>query len=90
MVRAYLPQGVVPLHSVITDQAIHDGFLKTMTHVQTTRDIGWWNHNAVGICIIIRWLKIAFVFPGLVPLVFNVLGTIGLFHVYSFVCMFIG
>ena len=48
MVCAYLPQGLAPLHAVKSNQRIHDGVLKPVTHMQAARHIGWRDNYAVG------------------------------------------
>ena len=34
------PDGVVPAHAVIAGQAVHDGLVESVTHVQGARDVG--------------------------------------------------
>jgi hypothetical protein len=40
MVRARNPGGVKPLHAVVTRQAVHDGLVKRVAHVQRAGHIG--------------------------------------------------
>ena len=46
------PQGVFARHAGMTDQAIHDGLIKCVTHMQSARDIGRWQLNAE-VCLIV-------------------------------------
>ena len=53
-------------HAVITRQGIHNGIVKTMTHVQATCDVRRRNHD--GKCIaFLRRFKVTVVFPSFVP-----------------------
>ena len=40
------PQGVFARHAGMTDQSVHDGLIKRMTHMQSACDIGWRQLNA--------------------------------------------
>ena len=44
MVRSRNPQCVVSLHSLVTDQDILKGIVKSMSHVQLTGNV-WRRHN---------------------------------------------
>ncbi len=70
VICAYLPQGVVTQHTVVTDQRVHDRFLKTVPHVQAAGDVGRWDHDAVGLLSALR-SEISFGLPLLVPASFN-------------------
>ena len=62
VISARLPQGIAPLHAVVTRQGIHDGVLEGVSHVQTAGDVGWWNDDAVPIADA-AGLKITAAFP---------------------------
>ncbi len=79
VVGTHLPEGVAPHHAVVTDQCIHDGILETVTHVQATCDVRGRYHNTVGVAFAAGG-KVVTRFPGLVPLLFDVLGLVGLVH----------
>src|SRR5690606_12260070 len=66
MVSPRLPQGVFTRHTVVTGQGIHNGIVKAMTHVQVTSDVLWRKHDTEGVAFL-SWLKVAVLFPGLVP-----------------------
>src|SRR5690606_17647662 len=80
VVRTHLPQGVVALHAVVADQAIHDGVVEAVTHVQAAGDVGRRDHDAVGITLA-GGLEVAALFPGVVPVLLDGLGVEGLVHV---------
>ena len=46
MVGSWNPQGVFARHAGMTDQSIHDGLIKCVTHVQSAGDIGRRQLNA--------------------------------------------
>ena len=73
MIGAWLPQGIVAFHAMVAGQGIHYRVVKTVPHMQATRNVGWWDHNAVGWLITsrLRRGKIIIIFPGLVPALFN-------------------
>ena len=79
MVGTHLPQSVVAGHAVIADQGVHNGFLEAMSHMQATRHIGRWNHDAVGLFATLG-SKIAIALPLFVPAGFDVGGLECLFH----------
>ena len=62
VIGARLPQGVAPLHAVVTRQGIHDGVLEGVSHVQTAGDVGRWNDDAVALADT-AGLKVAAAFP---------------------------
>jgi hypothetical protein len=73
VVGAGLPQGFIPQHSMVTGQGIHEGVLEGMTHVQRPGDIGRGDHDAEGITAT-GHSKVAVLFPGLVPALFDGFG----------------
>jgi len=88
VVGTHLPEGVVALHAVVADQAVHDGVVEAVTHVQAAGDVGRRDHDAVGVALTL-WLvgraiasrfEIAVLLPGLVPLLFDGLGVESFFH----------
>ena len=79
MVGTHLPQGALALHTVITDQCIHDRVVEAVTHMQGAGDVRRGNHDAVG-CAIALWGEIASFFPMLVPAPFNGVRLVGLVH----------
>ena len=79
MVGAGLPQCVVALHSLITDQDILHGVVQCMTHVELSCDIWGRDHDSEGsLTVIYLRMKILFVKPLLIQSVFYATGVIGL------------
>ena len=79
MVGAGLPQCVVTLHSLITDQDILHGVVQCMTHVELSGDIWGRDHDSEGsLTMIYLRMKILFVKPLLIQSVFYATGVIGL------------
>ena len=74
-----LPQGVVTLHAVITDQGIHDRVVETVTHMQLAGDVRRRNHDAVRNTIAAGF-EITLLFPRFVPAGFDGGGLKGLIH----------
>src|SRR5690606_23589243 len=66
MVSTRLPKRIFTRHTVKTRQGIHDGIVKTMTHVQATSDVWWRNHDTERFAFF-RRLKVTTLFPSLVP-----------------------
>ena len=54
MIGSWNPQGVFARHAGMTDQSIHDGLIKRMTHMQSACDIGWRQLNAEVRFIVIK------------------------------------
>src|SRR5690606_31188173 len=79
VVSTRLPKGVTALHTAVTNQRIHNGVIKTMTHMQAAGDVRRRNHNGVRLT---RTLgrKVLIGFPSLVPSAFNGVRLIGLIH----------
>ena len=79
MVGAGLPQCVVTLHSLITDQNILHGVVQCMPHVELSCDIWGRDHDSEG-CLTVIYLrmKILFVKPLLIQSVFYATWVIGL------------
>ena len=48
MVGSDYPIGVESTHPVIADERIHQRLLKSMPHMQRSRDVGWGKLNAIG------------------------------------------
>ena len=79
MVGAGLPQCVVALHSLITDQDILHGVVQCMTHVELSGDIWGRDHDSEGsLTMIYLRMKILFVKPLLIQSVFYAVWVIGL------------
>ena len=74
-----LPQGVVATHAMETGQGVHNGVLESVAHVQIAGDIGRRDHDAIGAALA-RRRKMALLFPGFVPRLFDCLGLVSLFH----------
>ena len=51
VVGAHLPQGIFAFHAVVAGQGVHNAMLQCVANMQAAGDIGWWNHNAVGVFI---------------------------------------
>ncbi len=84
MISARLPQGVVAPHAVIARQRVHDGLVKSMTHVQRAGDIWRRQQNAkvVLFSTIQASGEIAARFPNRIPVTFDFgrFKTFGEFH----------
>ena len=79
MVGAGLPQCVVALHSLITDQDILHGVVQCMPHVELSGDIWGRDHDSEGsLTMIYLRMKILFVKPLLIQSVFYAVWVIGL------------
>ena len=79
MVGAGLPQCVVTLHSLITDQDILHGVVQCMTHVELSCNIWGRDHDSEGsLTMIYLRMKILFVKPLLIQSVFYAVWVIGL------------
>ena len=78
MVGAGLPQCVVALHSLITDQDILHGVIQCVTHMQLTGYVWRRHHNGKWFLASVYFcMKIFFVQPFLVKTVFYALRIIG-------------
>ena len=78
MVGAGLPQCVVALHSLITDQNILHGVVQCMPHVELSCDIWGRDHDSEGsLTVIYLRMKILFVKPLLIQSVFYAVWVIG-------------
>ena len=78
MVGAGLPQCVVSLHSLITDQDILHGVVQCMPHVELSCDIWGRDHDSEGsLTVIYLRMKILFVKPLLIQSVFYAVWVIG-------------
>ena len=79
MVGTGLPQCIVALHSLITDQDILHGVVQCMPHVELSGDIWGRDHDSEGsLTMIYLRMKILFVKPLLIQSVFYATGVIGL------------
>ena len=79
MVGTGLPQCVVTLHSLITDQDILHGVVQCMPHVELSGDIWGRDHDSEGsLTVIYLRMKILFVKPLLIQSVFYAVWVIGL------------
>ena len=79
MVGAGLPQCIVALHSLITDQDILHGVVQCMPHVELSCDIWGRDHDSEGsLTVIYLRMEILFVKPLLIQSVFYAAGVIGL------------
>ena len=75
---AGLPQCIVALHSLITDQDILHGVVQCMTHVELSGDIWGRDHDSEGsLTVIYLRMKILFVKPLLIQSVFYAVWVIG-------------
>ena len=84
MVGTYLPQSIFALHAIIASECIHDAMLQSMTYMQTARDIGRRNHNAVGVTFAGHvGGKITALFPDFIPFGFYILGGKCFFHCWA-------
>ena len=78
MVGAGLPQCVVALHSLITDQDILHGVVQCMPHVELSCDIWGRDHDSEGsLTVIYLRMEILFVKPLLIQSVFYAVWVIG-------------
>ncbi|CQR23062.1 Uncharacterised protein [Yersinia enterocolitica] len=77
MVSPGLPQGIFALHTLITNQGIHDGLLERMAHVQATGDVRRRDHDAVAFFtgIAVR-LEITLFFPVFIQRLFDFLRAV--------------
>jgi len=50
-----------------------------MTHVESASNVRRWDDNAIGVAIVLR-CEIATLFPGLIPLIFQLFWLVGLVH----------
>ena len=78
MVGAGLPQCIVALHSLITDQDILHGVVQCMPHVELSCDIWGRDHDSEGsLTVIYLRMEILFVKPLLIQSVFYAVWVIG-------------
>ena len=89
VVRTGLPQRIVALHPLETDQNVLHGIVKGMAHVQLPCDIGRRNHDGErGFTVIHLRVEIFLLHPFLIQSVFQTPGFVGLcqflFHLCSF------
>ena len=90
MIGSRLPQGSAPGHPVVSDQGIHDGVLKGMSHMQAAGDIWRGDRNGKGGPIPGR-LECALGFPPLVQGTLygvRVIGFAECFCTHSGVCQY--
>ena len=78
MVGSWNPQGIVARHAGMTHQAIHDGLVKGVTHMQGAGHIGWWQLNRkIVFALIHAGISNASAFPLWSPVSFDWGGFIG-------------
>ncbi len=70
MIGAGLPERIMALHPMVAGQRVHDGVVKTMSHVQAAGDVWRGEHDGKRRALT-RWLKVAFLFPALIPVGFQ-------------------
>ena len=84
MVRAGLPEGIVSLHSLKTDENILHGVVQCMAHVELSRDIWGRNYNGKrGFAVVYFCMEVFFIQPLLVQSVFYALRVIGLCQFFA-------
>ena len=78
MVCSRLPQSIIALHPLITDQDVLHGIVQGMTHMKLARDIRRRDHYGKGCLRVIHLgVKILLIHPFLIQSVLNPLGVIG-------------
>ena len=83
MVGTRLPQGLIPLHSLETDQDILHGIVQGVAHVQLTRHV--WRRHDNGKRFLVRIylrVKIAFIQPLLIQPVLQPFGVVSLCQLF--------
>ena len=81
VVGARLPQGVLALHAVVTDQGVHQGLLEGVTHVQAAGDVRRRDHDAEGVFAgVAVGLEVTLGFPVLIERLFDGVVIKSLFH----------
>jgi hypothetical protein len=84
VVGAWLPQGVLAAHAVVTGQGIHQAMLEGMAHVQGAGDVGGGQQDAVErLALLPAHAVIAGAFPMGIPAFFDFVGLEGFgeFHI---------
>ena len=83
MVRTWLPQGLVALHALVTDQDILHGVVQGVSHVQLPGDIGRGHHDGEGLFVLVHLgVEILSVQPLLVQAVLNVRRIVSFFQFF--------
>ena len=87
MIRAGQPECFKTAHTLVSNQYVLHGFIKCMSHVELTRDVGRGNHNGVRLFIGIRLgMKISALFPFFVQPFFNRRRVVGFGHFVGCSC----
>ena len=72
MVCAGDPGGAVAFHTVVAYQAVHDGLVEGMPHVQGAGDVRWWQLDGeCGFAFIECRTEVSVLFPCVAPAFFN-------------------
>jgi hypothetical protein len=79
MISTHLPKGLAAKHPMVASQSIHNGMLKTVSHMEATSYIWRWYYDAIRVAITLG-RKITTFFPSLVPVLFQLFGLVGLIH----------
>ena len=80
MVRAGLPERVEARHAVIPGQAVHQGVVEGVPHVQGAGDVGRGDHDAIRGTAVPARCKIVAVLPVPVPRLLDACRLVGFFH----------
>ena len=95
MVGSRLPQCIITLHTLVTDQNILHGIVQSVSHVELSCDIWWWHNNGKRLLAAVYFcMKIAIVLPLLIETILNVFRIISLTQFFahdfflSFLCVF--
>ena len=90
MVRTRLPQCIISLHPLITDQNILHRIVQRMSHMQLSGDIWGRNHNGKRCLGMIHLgMEILMIQPLLIQSVLYALGVIGLSQFFAHKCSFL-
>jgi hypothetical protein len=68
---------------MVAGQRIHQGILEGVPHVQAAGDIRRRDHDAIGFAFAGR-RKVSFLLPGFVPVLFDSVRVVSLFHVWLY------
>ena len=78
VIRSGDPKGIVPLHTLVANQNVLQGFVKRVTHVELPRDVRWRNDHRKMRRVVLRvGRKVAFLAPIGVDAVLELRGVIG-------------
>ena len=88
VVRSRLPEGVVALHPLKTDQDVLHGVVQRMPHVKLPRDVRRGHHNGEGLSAPVHLcMKIFFVQPFLIQSLLNAMRIIGFCQFFAHVLL---